>query len=279
VVEPQPATRLEPGRLAHSILSVFRDGRNGDLTAGKFSRYHKLTVSDPAHAEVVLAFKTGDPALVAGRYGMGGVLVYASTCDRDWNTLPAEVPYVLLMHEMAKFLAFSREEPPDVQVGLAPQLRLSLPETVATITVSPLRPEGGKEGEPAPTPVDVTARLDARSGLLSLAPVEEPGVFRVRVRHKDGSTEERLFAVNLNTAESDLSRLPEGGLERLLPGRQIKAARQTDELLDQISRGESGAEITSHLAGIVLIMLLGEIYLSNHMRTRAGKPSSNPSGP
>ena len=50
--------------------------------------------------------------------------------------------------------------------------------------------------------------------------------------------------------------------------RPVKIARDAPALLDLISRSEYFSELTSHLAGIVLAVLLGEMYLSNRLRTR-----------
>jgi len=44
--------------------------------------------------------------------------------------------------------------------------------------------------------------------------------------------------------------------------------RDGPALLDLISRSESVSELTSHLAGIVLAVLLAEMYLSNRLRAR-----------
>ncbi len=273
-VAPAKPIRLEPGKLKHPMLRVWRGGRNGNLAEAKFRTYLKLKPNDEVAQEVVLAFKNDDPAVIAGRYGSGRVLVFASTCDVDWNDLPIVFPvYPILMHESVNFLAASREEQRDVRVGLAPALRISDPETVASVKMTRL---GGETREPTgDTDKGLEDRLDRRSGRLNLPPVDQPGVYRLEIGRVGGrGADEMFFTANLDTAESNIERLA-GGDERLrslLSGRPVKIARTEAELLDQISRSESFAELSSHFAGIMLAILIAEMYLSNRMRTRVDTP-------
>ena len=265
-VTPSEPTRFEPGQLKHPILRKFQGGRNGDLAEAKFRTYLALSrVADAPH-QTVLAFKNDAPALVAGRYGEGKVLVFASSCDQDWNSFPQQgQSYVVLMHEAVRFLVSSAEEKRDVTVGSAPTLRITNPDTVRHISLTRL-PKGA--GDPA---ADVTARFDKREGRLNLAPVAEPGVYVVDVERTMGRGNESLFfAANLETAESNLERLAtdEASVKSLLPGRTVHVARTQAQLLDQISRSESVSELSSHLAGLMLAILLAEMYLANHMRSR-----------
>jgi len=250
-------TRLEPGRLAHPILHRWRGGRNGDLAGARFKTYLRLTPNKKG--EVVLAFKNGDPALVTGKYGTGSVLVYASSCDRDWNTFPRTIPYPILMHESLKYLVASRKESRDVLVGLAPTLRIQKPKTVRSVTLSrlPVDPFPVLKGvePPGDKPEDVTERLEPRSGQLDLPAVERPGLYRVTVaRDNETEPDEHLFAVNLDAEESNVERIEENEdvIKSLLPEREVKIAKSKDELLDHISSAKSQAEM----------------YLSNHMRAR-----------
>ena len=266
-------TRLEPGRLAHPILQKWKGGRNGDLAAPKF-RTH-LFLTPKKDADVVLAFKNGDPALIAGKYGTGSVLVYASTCDLDWNAFPRTVPYPILMHEMIKFLIASRQQSRDVLVGAAPALRISDPATVRSITVlrvAAASPRAAKGVEPPGENLEnVTDRLDRRSGQLILPVAPRPGLYRVTIRRTGGKDpDERFFAVNLDGEESNMQRLDEDEnvVKALFPGREVAVARSENALLDRISKAKSQSELASDLAGIVLAILLGEMYLSNHMRAR-----------
>ena len=259
---PAEPARLEPGLLKHPVLAKFRGGRNGDLAKARFMTYSRLELGGEG-ADVVLAYKNGDPALVAGRYGTGRVLVFASSCDADWNTLPREIPYGILIHESLRFLAASGKETRDVLVGSAPDVRIDAADSVQVVTVSRL-PDGA--------PLDATAWLDRRTGRLNVPAMDEPGVYRIELgRGPDKGAEELFFAVNVDTAESDMERLPGGdeAVRSLLPQRTVKIARSPTELLDHISRSRSVSEMTSHLAGVVLAVLLAEMYLSNRLRARA----------
>jgi hypothetical protein len=276
-VRPAKPARLEPGELRGPVLRAFRSGRNGDLASARFHTYARLEPAEKAGADVMLAYKNGDPALVSGRYGTGRVLVFGSSCDADWTDLPRAVPYVVLMHESIRFLNPGEEETRDVVVGGAPLINISAPQSVKAVKLWRV---AGPESDDAADPLDVTEQLDKRSGRLSVAPVEEPGVYRIVVdRTGDAPDDEMYFAANLDTAESDLTRLPDGAVQNMLPGWQVKVARTPAELREHISRGESQDELSSDFAGIMLALLLAEMFLSNHMRSRvkrSGKEGQEP---
>jgi len=269
---PAERVRLEPGELKHPITRVFRRCDNVNLSSARFSAYLRLTPNPRALHSVVLSFKNGDAALVAGPYKAGKVLVFASTCDDDWNTLPGRPANPILMRQCLKFLAPSQaEQQRDVLVGGAPLLRISDPKSVESVTVARAidgRPDAGtplfEEEEP------VTDRLDRRTGRLRLTAFTTPGAYRVEVKRGDMDEPAHMyFAVNLDTKESDLTRIgAEEEIRLRLPGYKAEVARDAAGLLDKISRSESIAEMSSHLAGIMLLILLGEMYLSNRMRAR-----------
>jgi hypothetical protein len=267
VVPPEPA-HLEPGRLRHPLLQVWRGGRNGDLAQPRFERYHRLALNKGA--QQVLAFRNDDPALVVGRYGSGRVLIFASTADADWTNLAPEPIYLILLHEAIGYLTAGKGLRRDIRVGEAPAIRVDSPDSARRVSLQ-LLPDGKVR--------DVSAQLDRRSGDLALEPVERAGVYRVGVERATGKgTDELLFAANLDTTESNVERV-EGGddaVKSLCPGYRVKTARSKEDLLDQISRSESIAELTSHVAGIMLGVLLAEMYLSNHMRERTEEGSAEP---
>ena len=257
-VEPQNGTRLEQGKLAHPMLRVFRDGRNGDLAAAKFSKHLALVPNN--QGEIVLRFESGAPAVVAGGYGTGRVIVFASTCDMDWTDLPREIPFVVLMNEMMKFAAGGAADSNDVRVGDSPSLKVDNATEVSAAQMRRL-PDG--------KPDDMTRHLDVRRARLDLPAIDSPGIYEVTLKRASGAEERRLFAANLDTSESDVRKLSDDEVKALSPARPIFISKSEEQLLASISRGEIMSELTSHLAGIVLAVLLVEMYLSNHMRARA----------
>ncbi len=90
----------------------------------------------------------------------------------------------------------------------------------------------------------------------------------MRLKSPDGKP--RTEATEM-AAESNMLRNDEEVIKSLLPEREVKIASTQEELLEHISQARSQSELASHLAGIVLAILLGEMYLSNHMRARSAK--------
>lgn len=95
--------RLETWEEEHPVFRRFRDPQHGDLRRLAFRSYTKV---QPAEGARVLArFRGGGPALVERRLGLGRVLWFTSTCDRDWGDWPRSRLYVPLIHQMLRYLA------------------------------------------------------------------------------------------------------------------------------------------------------------------------------
>src|SRR5690606_3455658 len=100
-------------------LAPFRTSAGGGFTEARFGKWWKLTIAAKPQAagegegeaaeapNVVRAARlnTGDPLLVSRRLGRGEIVLFASSLDADWNTLPAQLDYVPFLHEVVFHLA------------------------------------------------------------------------------------------------------------------------------------------------------------------------------
>ncbi|HJT76880.1 MAG TPA: BatA domain-containing protein [Gemmataceae bacterium] len=99
----------------HPILRPLSDPQQGDLRRVTFRQITRLKPA--AGAKVLAAAQEGEPLLVEGRLGKGGVLVFASTAGRDWTDWPQGRLYVPLVHQMVGYLAERLPENARVQTA------------------------------------------------------------------------------------------------------------------------------------------------------------------
>ena len=166
----------------HPIFAAF--ARSGRLTSTRVYGYHRATPKDGALT--IAALDDGSPIVVEGSAGRGRVLLITSTLDTSWNDLPLTPMFLPLVRQMLEYLGGR--------------------ETASSYTI----------GRPFTTPADKDSSLPAvdspggtrmdqirknAAGEQSLD-ASEIGFYRLRYRDRD-----EFLAVNLNTKESDLTKL------------------------------------------------------------------------
>jgi hypothetical protein len=174
-------------------------GREG-LMGARFQRYMLVeggTRSDGS--EVLAAYDDGAPAFITARRGRGRVLLYTSTLDRDWSDFAIRTSYLPLMQRAAAWLAGALDERETVE-GRVGQTLMLHPDPQAQVTA--VR---------SPSGAAVPVRGEPDRG-IQVGPLPEPGLYKTfdaGGQLVPGSQ----FAVTLDPADSDLTRLDEGQLQ------------------------------------------------------------------
>lgn len=95
---------FDASQYAHPILAPFAAasgaGRMVGLGSAETQTYLQLNVASDSESEVVLKFASGAPAIVTRRVGAGRVILWATSADTRWSSLPAKPAYVPLIWEM-----------------------------------------------------------------------------------------------------------------------------------------------------------------------------------
>lgn len=175
----------------HAVFEAFRGVRSGDFSRAAFFRARALDVAD---GRVLARFDDGSPALVEARRGAGRVMVWATGLDRFWSDLPLHPVYLPFVHRVVRHLGARGELPPWHQAG-------------STVNLSELAEASGSQALPAGAaamePGGGSVPLDPATPLLAL---DVQGIWEVR---PPGERPEHpmALAVNVNVAESDLSRV------------------------------------------------------------------------
>jgi hypothetical protein len=178
---------------SHEIFEVFRSPRGGGFTNARFYAYRPIPVSAAALADstsptaVLARFDDGAVALLERRVGAGRTLVWSSTLDSYWSSFAVEPAYLPFVHQLVKYTA-----------GHAPPRAWNTAGQVVDVA------DGAEGGDiVVSTPHD--KRLDVRAG-KGLVTLDEQGIYEVR-DSRTPNTAPRLYAVNLDVTESDLTPL------------------------------------------------------------------------
>jgi hypothetical protein len=119
--------------LDHSIVSIWNDPNAGTLSSVRFYRAfdlvpvpyakpveksgEKAVAQQAGPPQVVVKFNNGLPAIVERSWGLGRVVMFASTVDTAWNDLPVRPAFVPLMHRTLGALVLRQDEGLNVRVG------------------------------------------------------------------------------------------------------------------------------------------------------------------
>jgi hypothetical protein len=207
------SAKLTQVQVEHPLFSPFTGRAEEGLVGARFYKYMLLEADSPANAgagQVLATYEDGAPAVAVARRGKGRVALFTSTVDRDWSDFAIRTSFLPVMQRFAAYLTGSLEEREEqrVRVGESVTLRPETGQTVAAVRA----PDG--------TEVPVKAQQD---GSLLAGPLAEPGVHVVL--GGDGKPLQALdFAVTLDPAESDLSRVPLETLTAYFGEETVKAS-------------------------------------------------------
>lgn len=239
----------------HPILLPFGAGRASEsLLYARFDRYFLLKPSPRSSAEgstVVLSFESGAPALVERVIGRGKVLLFTSTVDRDWNSLPIQPAFLPLLQQAVRYLSREplRESEQPTLIGQPRDIRLQAGDTRVEVTL----PSGQKR---------LFDRLSGRQVLTFLDTIE-PGLYRVATGGDLALLRPRpseYFVANVDPAETDLQAAPPPRVQALTrPLAQRATAGQGAK--GSVEAPRRRVELWHSLGALLLLLLVGEALL------------------
>lgn len=244
---------------SHPLLADWSEHAGGGLLTTPFRGYvraSKEASGRTADARTLLSFANGEPALVEHSYGRGRVLLWMSSMQMDWSTLPAKPDFVPLWVNLAGYLAGADAQRQGVNVGQALQWRLPhrAPESGAEIR----RPDGH---------VDRFRRIEpANRETMSGSPqarYERTNVPGIYVAQAAGRVES--LAVNIDPAECDLLPLGEMGLRNALGG----SFHYSSDVPGAV--GASPAAPRREMSGVLIGLLLACVLLETLLAAWFGK--------
>jgi len=190
VVQSRGYALMSRVKTDHPIFGAF--ARSGRLTSTRVYGYHRSTPKEGAMT--IAALDDGSPIVIEGSAGSGKVLLVTTTLDTAWNDLPLTPMFLPVVRQMLEYLG-GREGASSYTIGQAFTTPADKDSSLPAVD-SP----GGKRIDDLRKNSSGEQSLDA----------SEIGFYRLRYRDRD-----EFVAVNLDTKESDLTRL---NVEELVAG-------------------------------------------------------------
>lgn len=205
-----------------------------------------------SEARVLLNFTDAEanPALVEGSFGEGRVLVFASSCDREWNDWAQGPGYVVTALEMAQYVARPERSAGQVQVGSPIRIWLDPAEFEPSVMlrVPGAGPDRG---------IEIQAQADPNGDRMSVLweQTERSGTYTFELTDRAGERREKFVAVHCDPREGDL-----GSASR------DELARVCEEVSDEVAFGSPADEGSETLAGMrefwpVLVVVLATLLM------------------
>jgi hypothetical protein len=248
--------------LRHPLFVLFSDPRFGDFTRIHFWKYRRLGPADDPQARVLARFDSGDPAWIEFAVGNGSLLVWTSGWHPSDSDLALSSKFVPLLYSILEHGG-------------------TLADRQSQYFVTDAVPIPAHQGERSPRVAEASAIRRIRrpdASVVELEAMEQvftqtdhPGLYAL-----ESPAGNRLFAVNLNPAESRTEPMPIEEIERmgisLGPGSDV-----APQVAAQAARHSSFAQMESEqklwrwVLLATLAMLLIEIWLGGWLiRTRPG---------
>lgn len=272
----------------HPALSAFHDPKFANLAGVTFKALWSVNAGE---SQVLMRANTGTPLLCEKNFGKGKVLLFASTCDRDWTSFPVRPAFLPWVHRIVAYLA---QESLGRQNFYATGSRVAVPvsasQGVSQVLVK--KPDG--------TVGHATATDDPKVP-LAFSDMSQPGVYTMF--SPDKPNESQTFVANLDSYESDLTYLDdvlaerdsaaklatrqmkiESGFKELLPGRPLVTYVDDPVRVTEASlSARRGIKLWDIILFIVLIIALVEPWLANrisllHYTSAASVPATRGKG-
>ncbi|HEX4149543.1 MAG TPA: hypothetical protein VHY20_11165, partial [Pirellulales bacterium] len=256
---PRGEYRFNPLGYQHSLLGPFREQEQGGLLTTPIFEYVKLLVPGNSTAKVALGFDTGDPAIVEDTIGRGRSIVVATSADTSWNTMPMWPSYLPVVQELLNLAVRGQQAEHNVLVG---QSFGDSSRTVGHLASVQVR---------SPTGETCGVRLvaDGDYSSWSFHDTSTSGTYAAALPAPAAGHE--LFAVNVDTAESDLTKIDNAELrDRVWSGVNYQLLDDfqdfSSEPSDAIVRRNT---LHQFLLVAVLALLLAESLLACHFGRRS----------
>ena len=236
---------FDPLGYRHPVVAEFETNeRTGLITAPVYAYFQMETAEDSLARSVLAYTPTGDPAVIEQPMRRGWSIVVSTSADASWTGWPVSPSFLPVVHELLAYGLGGQLKKRNVLVGQP--ITAPVASVATDIDLSIQKPGGGVE----------PLRLERRDefGLFQFEATDTSGIYRVEIGPP--LVEERLFAVNVKPAESDLTKLERDELaEKVFPG--VRFA-----YLTQWQNSETAAPVSvRHRGDLHYLLLYGVLTL------------------
>lgn len=187
--------KFDPLDYRHPLVSSFQGQTSAGLITTLITRYIKLETLSGSQARVALTFIGGNPAIVEERIGLGRSIVVATSADTSWTSMPTWSSYVPIVQELLSATVGGQLGERNWRVGQP------LSEAVASVSgdarVEIETPAGKRE--------QVRLAVEGDEHRWTWSDTFQSGPYHAQLAAPNA--EDRVYAVNVDTVESDLAKL------------------------------------------------------------------------
>jgi hypothetical protein len=242
-VDAKRPQRLNPD-YTHPIVRDFRSREKAGLLTTPIHKYVKLQVPRNSRAKVPLRSGDGDPLIVEEPIGRGRVVLVATSADTSWTLMPVWPSYVPIVQELVAFTVGGQLDQRNLRVG--DTLGGSVATPAGEVPLVLQLPDGRNE--------DLRLHREADSSAWSYSETSTSGFYTAQVGPPLAKSE--VYAVNVDTAESDLTPLAEEELRNeVWPGVAFSYQTSWENIPDQATNH------TTHRNGLPKDLLYGALGL------------------
>jgi hypothetical protein len=261
---------LQDRDLGHGIVSIWNDPNAGNLSSIRFYRAHDLvpvSYSKPnaggaekgtetqfeegGSPQTVVKFSHGAPAIIERTWGLGRVVMFASTADTAWNDLAVRPAFVPLIHRTLGAIVQRQDEGLNVRVGQ--KFTRRVPSEMLDKEARVLKPRQ-KDAL-----VDMR-RIEMVNGwpLIQYDQTDFGGIYEVGVGDAAGAVR---FAAQSDPTESSLDELSSEQKKLLSTVAQVVDWTPSTSLKQQVQRERSGAEFWLPIVLLAIAVAGAETFL------------------
>jgi len=232
---------------SHPVFAKFKADESpfGDA---RFYTYLKI---EPGAGRTLASFSDGSPAVLE----LGSrVMLVASSADVAWNDLVLAPQFVPILHEA--ILHLTTEATPRTEYAVGADITVTGDQGALEATLD--GPRGSSRLFPETVAGGARYRIDSPA---------DPGVYFLR---SDGETL-AVFAVNVDTRESDLTKAAPSEVSAALDPLEVKMVAAPDDVGESISLMRKGRDLSRWMLWGALGFLLAETLLASTLALRPSR--------
>lgn len=244
--KPRSITKLE---VDHQIFKPFANGQSSLHRANFLTIFRTSTTNPAAETKVIATLSDGNPLIVEGSVGQGIVMLFTSTCDRDWNDLPSKTAYLPLVQNMAFYIAGARGTGLDDAIEVGDQKELRGGAELVGKSIALVKPDGTTSAS--------TMEASGRGSLAIFKENSQPGIYQENL---DGS--KSYYFANPPADESSLRPVNEEHFKEIFSGRHFLIIDITNEWAWPTARPEAQDLILTYLFVALFGLVAAEIIVA-----------------
>ena len=265
-VKPDKPARVAMNTFRHQALTIAGDMAYSDMDKAAISAWWKMSAR--AGSSIGGDLNTSEPMMVERQTGKGRVIMLAASLGAEDSNLPRLECYVLLMHELAYYLATGSGNPDaGTQAGATVVTELEAPdENELKLAKNEVVTVAASDGNT----LEAKIEIDKRTLRIRFDDTRRPGLYsfqlppslaeRLKAETSDGKGVP--FAIFGNPDEGLIEKLAPEDFDLLKTRMNVFHAKTFGELASAARGQIPGQELWRYLALGLLALILGEVALT-----------------